>query len=47
MWFVMMIAVIWGCSTIGAVVTKNVDCFGWAAGVTIIAGIGYFLLRGS
>ncbi len=40
-----IIAVIWVCATIGAAFTKTAEPFWAAAFVTVLFGIGYFLLR--
>jgi len=47
MWFTIIIAVIWGCSAMGAIITKDSDSFVCALIATVIMGIGYFLLKGS
>ena len=44
MWFAVIVAVIWICSAVGAVVTKESDCFGYALVASVVIGFGYLLL---
>lgn len=42
--FVVVASIIWVCSAIGAAVTKDSDCFGYALVATVIVGFGYLIL---
>lgn len=45
MWFAAIVAAIWASAAVGAVATKNSDCFDGAAVTTIAVGIGFYLVH--
>lgn len=44
-WFAIMIVGIWMGAGIGTAFSKDSQCIGAALAATIVAGIGYFILR--
>lgn len=46
-WFAITIISIWICSTIGVILTKDVDGYTYSVVVTVITGIGYLFYKDS
>jgi len=44
MWFAITVMVIWICSTVGVIKTKDSDIYIIAGIVTVLIGIGYCLI---